>query len=343
MSVSEQLSTILDLCIQIDQAAVELYASLSVSAGSDALKGFWDKMATEGQSHLEYWQQLKTLAAYDELPQAFDNPERVITELKERAQRIQALRKQWEKDKTVNSAFVIAYRLESYKLHPAFRTLFQYYRPITNGTVPEEKELDESNINTFVEALQKYGEVTPELELVGETLQRLWDQNKALSKQAMIDPLSNMLNRRGFFMMAQQMAHLSRRNRIPIAVLLVEIDNFKELNEKHGPQKGDEIIKIVASKLQSGLRQSDLIARYGGDDFIILLPDTTEVGGVAVAEKLRKAVILARPLDISVTVSIGIAEDVMKDDIAVEFPVLIRYAEGNLIIAKTSGKNQIVF
>ena len=103
MSVSEQLSKIIDLCIQIDQAAFELYTSLSDSAGSEALKGFWDKMAIEGQSHLEYWQQLKTLAAYDELPQAFDNPERVIAELIERAQQIQTLREQWEKDKTVNS------------------------------------------------------------------------------------------------------------------------------------------------------------------------------------------------------------------------------------------------
>lgn len=344
MSTSEQLSNILDLCIKIEQAAVDLYLSLSTSASSDALKSFWDKMAVEGQSHLEYWNQLKTLAAYEELPKAFNDPERVQKELQERAKQIQALKEQWEKDKTVNSAFIIAYRLESYKLHPAFRTLFQYYRPITDGTVlDEEKELDETNISTFIAALHKYGEATPELELIGESLQRLWDQNKILSQQAMIDPLSNLLNRRGFFMMAQQMAHLSKRNRIPIAVLLLEIDNFKAINELHGPQKADDILRIVAEKLKAALRQSDLIARYGGDDFIILLPDTTEVGGVAVAEKLRKAVIKARPMGVSVTSSIGVAEDVMKDDIDLEFPKLIRYAEGNLIIAKTNGKNQIIF
>lgn len=343
MSTSEQLSNILDLCIKIEQAAVDLYASLSASAGSDALKSFWDKMASEGQSHLEYWNQLKTLAAFEELPEAFDNPERILKELGERARQIEELRMQWEKDKTVNSAFVTAYRLESYKLHPAFRTLFQYYRPITDGTLPEGKELDETNINTFVAALHKYGEVTPELELISETLQRLWDQNKLLSQQSMIDPLSNILNRRGFFMMAQQMAHLSKRNRIPIAILLVELDNFKAINDLHGPQKGDDILRIFAEKLKSTLRQSDIIARYSGDDFIILLPDTTEVGGVAVAEKLRKAVIKARPMGVSVTSSIGVAEEVMKDDIELEFPKLIRYAEGNLIIAKTNGKNQIVF
>ena len=207
---------------------------------------------------------------------------------------------------------------------------------------PEDKELDETNIAAFVTALRKYGKTTPELELVGETLQRLWDQNKLLSEQSLIDPLSGLLNRRGFFMMAQQMAHLSKRNHIPIALLLVEIDGFKTINELHGPQKGDEIIKAVGAELKAALRQSDLIARYGGDEFIVLLPNTTEEGAVAVAKKLRTAVQKARPAGVMVSVSIGVAEDTMKEDIEQEFPMLIRYAEGNLIIAKSNGKNQVV-
>jgi len=342
MSESEKLSKILDLCIKIDQAAVKIYSSLSEFAGSDALKSFWNKMAAEGQTHLEYWQQLKTLSAFEKLPETFEDPDLIISELEERNEQIQELQGQWEKDQTVGSAFVIAYRLESYKLHPAFRTLFQSFRPMTEGEFPQEKDLDETNINAFVTALRKYGESTPELELVGETLQRLWDQNKILSEQSMLDSLSGLLNRRGFFVMARQMAYLSKRNKIEIALLVIEIDNFKAINELHGPQKGDDIIKAVADRLQGTLRKSDLIARYGGDEFIILLPGTSESGGVAAAEKIRRTIAKARPMGVPITVSIGVAEDTMKDDIEADFSMLIRYAEGNLIVAKTKGKNQVV-
>jgi len=338
-----KLSKILDLCISIDQAAVEMYSSLSNYAGNEALKSFWSKMEAEGQSHLEYWQQLKTLSAYEELPETFDDPDQVIKELEEREGQIQELSEQWEKDQSVSNAFVIAYRLESYKLHPAFRTLFQSFRPMTDGKMPPDRELNESNINAFVAALRKYGQSTPELELVGETLQRLWDQNKALSKQSMLDGLTGIFNRRGFFLTAKQMAYLSKRNHIQIAILIVEIDNFKAINDLHGMQKGDEILKAVADKLQGTLRQSDLVARYGGDEFIVLLPDTPESGGVAAAEKIRRAIAKARPAGVPITVSVGVAEETMKDDIETAFSMLIRYAEGNLIVAKTKGKNQVVF
>jgi diguanylate cyclase (GGDEF)-like protein len=343
MSDPEKLSAILDLCIDIDRTAADLYTSLSASAGNEALKGFWNKMAAEGQKHLDYWEQLKALAASNELPEAFEKPDQVILELQERADQIRALQAQWEQDQTVNSAFVIAYRLESYKLHPALRTMFQYFRPITDGKLPADKDLDETNINAFVTALRKYGQSTPELELVGETLQRLWDQNKILSELALVDPLTSLLNRHGFFVMSQQMAYLSKRNHISIAILLVEVDSFKTINELHGPQKGDEILKAVGDTLKASLRRSDLIARYGGDEFIIMLPDTSEEGGVVVAQKLRSAVLDARPGGVMVTVSIGVAEGIMKEDIDQEYPMLIRYAEGNLIVAKTNGKNQVVY
>lgn len=344
MSDSEKLSSILDLCIDIDRTASAIYASLSEYADSKALKSFWNKMVEEGQTRLEYWEQLKALPEFNELPEAFDDPDSVIHELEQRADQIHSLQKQWEEDQTIGSAFVIAYRLESYKLHPAMRTLFQYFRPITSGAIPEEGgERDETNIDSLIAALHEYGQATPELELVGETLQRLWDQNKILSEQSMIDTLTGLLNRRGFFTMANQMAHWSKRNKTPVTVLLFEVDDFKAINDLHGTEKGDDILQEIARTVQSTLRQSDLVARYGGDEFIALLPNTAKEGGEAVAEKLRSMIARGRPAGVPTTVSVGGAEDIIKEDVEQEFPMVIRYAEGNLIVAKTNGKNQVVF
>jgi two-component system cell cycle response regulator len=125
--------------------------------------------------------------------------------------------------------------------------------------------------------------------------------------------------------------------------MLLEIDNFKAINDLHGTQKGDDILKEIARVLQSTLRQSDLIARYGGDEYILLLPNTAKEGGMSVAEKLRGLISKSRPAGVPLTVSVGGAEDTMKDNPEQELQNLIRYAEGNLIVAKTNGKNQVVF
>ena len=81
MGNSEKLSTILDLCVDIDQTASEIYGSLSDYADSEALKGFWNKMVVEGETRLEYWQRLKALPEFDELPEAFDEPGRQLEQI----------------------------------------------------------------------------------------------------------------------------------------------------------------------------------------------------------------------------------------------------------------------
>ena len=122
----------------------------------------------------------------------------------------------------------------------------------------------ETHLNRFIEALQSHCAMTPELELLGETLQRLWSDNRLLTQYATHDELTGLLNRRGFWFLARQLAYFSQRNQTNIAVLMLDIDDFRLVNEHYGHPVGDRVLKNIAATVQARLRRSDILGRYGG-------------------------------------------------------------------------------
>ncbi len=331
MNEPGSLSSILELCIYVDKTAAEIYARLAASAKTDALKRFWENMAEQASLHLDYWQNLYTHAGKEELSQIFDDPQRVYQELFTRARQINKLTETGAADLSLGETFALAYRLEALKLHPAFRTLLQHFYPLL-GNSPEQEE-QESAVKRFREAINKSGAVTPELELIGETLENLWEQNKILSRLATIDRLTTLLNRRGFFIMARQAVFLAKRNHTPVAVLVADINNLSAINAQFGNNRGDEIIKVVAGQFQSRLRGSDLLARFSGDEFIALLPDTDQQGAVIAANKLQEDLAGIRPGGLEITVRVGIADGYIMGDVERELGALIRRAENQLYLA----------
>ena len=122
-----------------------------------------------------------------------------------------------------------------------------------------------------------------------------------------------LLNRRGFLLLAEQQLAVARRTSTPITVLFIDVDDFKRVNDTHGHQAGDAVLKKVGEVLGGRVRQLDFAARYGGEEFAVLLPETDVVGARTLAQRLRKDVVGARvPLpggaDIGVTASFGVAD-----------------------------------
>lgn len=155
-------------------------------------------------------------------------------------------------------------------------------------------------------------------------------------KQATTDALTGLLNRRGGELSMNAQLARCKRQQSPISFVLCDIDNFKNINDKHGHSTGDLVISGVASSLRDTLRVSDIAIRWGGEEFLVCLPDTDLVGATLVAEKLRKG-IEKIDLDIpSVTASFGCAE--LGDD---SFQVALAMADMNLYIAKSKGRNQV--
>lgn len=130
-------------------------------------------------------------------------------------------------------------------------------------------------------------------------------------EQALHDPLTGIANRRALDEALAREASRAARGRQPLAVLMIDIDWFKKVNDSFGHQAGDAVLRALAARLQARLRRQDLLARFGGEEFVAVLPDTGPDGARVVAEGLRGAVaeapFVVAGLSIAITVSIGVA------------------------------------
>jgi len=166
-------------------------------------------------------------------------------------------------------------------------------------------------------------------------------RNLAIAEiRAATDALTGLPNNRAVQDTIKRMVALAGRNLSPLSAALLDLDHFKRINDAYGHSRGDEVLAAVATVLRSSLRESDFVGRYGGEEFLLLLPDTGRDQAVVVAEKLRAA---AAGLGLSeinqpVTASFGIAA--IPDD-AADGDTLIRAADRALYAAKGNGRNRV--
>jgi len=171
---------------------------------------------------------------------------------------------------------------------------------------------------------------------------RLHDELEHLSR---IDGLTNLLNRRYFLELANQEVSRTTRYAIPLAAIMVDVDLFKSVNDGYGHEVGDIVLREIAATLKTTAREVDLVCRYGGEEFVILLPETSKANALEAAERLRQAVAaLEIPLTgsapIRVTISAGVA--VFDEEENPNIDTLLRDADCALYEAKHTGRNRVV-
>ncbi len=167
---------------------------------------------------------------------------------------------------------------------------------------------------------------------------RLFQQ---VRQMAITDPLTGMYNRRHFFEAARVEFERSRRYQHQLALIMMDVDYFKLVNDRHGHMVGDAVLLAVAQLFQEKLREVDLVARYGGEEFVILLPETDTAAAVQVAERLRQAllepILRQNGLEVTVSISFGVAD---AGD-AVDLETLIRHADEALYSTKATCRGMV--
>ena len=163
-------------------------------------------------------------------------------------------------------------------------------------------------------------------------------------RMATIDPLTGAYNRRTFHDIAERELARARRTGQPLSIIVVDLDHFRPVNEKHGNRTGDEVLRRVAELIRGALRKEDMLVRYGGEEFLVMLPEVPGPGAVVVAGRIRKA-IEAETIEIEgntlrLTASVGVSARLDEGPESIEN--LLARADQALALAKQRGRNRVV-
>ncbi|MGH7332171.1 MAG: GGDEF domain-containing protein [Candidatus Rokuibacteriota bacterium] len=187
---------------------------------------------------------------------------------------------------------------------------------------------------------QAAAELARAQERLAEALKELESTNAKLKETSFKDELTGLYNRRFLFIRLEEEISRHRRFGHPVAVVLFDLDGFKEVNDEQGHMIGDETLRDIGQVLMRYSRGINVVARYGGDEFSILLVETSKAGATLYAERLRQ-IISNYPYahGMRVTASFGVAS--LPEDEAETSEDLVRIADEALYVAKRGGKNQV--
>ena len=250
------------------------------------------------------------------------------------------LPQKWLSRKVENIFILKNFSFTSWEQRP-YLFKFPHNRPITGGVDCMRQDC------TLMPVKNPAGEVeyvcftlfdVTDASIYQQKLKALTEELREVSNR---DGLTKLFNRRYIEEVLGQEYNRARRHAHPLAVILTDIDHFKQVNDVHGHLAGDEVLREVSRRLQTKLRDIDILGRYGGEEFLIVLPETDCAGGRIVAERLRQA-IHETPVDIGdsqlqVTISLGVTE--LREDSS-NYEQLISEADQALYQSKDAGRNQ---
>lgn len=335
---------LLELCVEIDSLAARAYDSMSVACSDEDLSKVMAHMATEERIHVKWWKDL--ISAWDQglIPDLVNDTENLNFQMASVLSDMRAALPENVSRMTDDDILQCAAKIEFYMLDPVFAEMLDLTEP---GSAAEHREEYDRHVQHIVGAIERhYGESTL-AGFLARVLRRSWRDNVTIARFASRDGLTGMYNRQGMLLHLRQWAAWAARYERPLSVLLIDVDDFRRVNDRYGHAIGDVALKSLADSLDDVVRASDTVARYGGDEFGVVAPETDATEAAQLAERVIDAVrdTILGDWDgsrIPLTATIGIATVsppfAPAERIAAE---LLAVADRSLYVAKNAGKDRV--
>jgi diguanylate cyclase (GGDEF)-like protein len=235
-----------------------------------------------------------------------------------------------------NTQGLVQIMVEPCPIYPELKHYLCYFHNVTEEQTLSSKYREESDAKAKAQ----------------DKIFKIQDDLKEFTDMAMSDAMTGLKNFRCFTMEIVAELNNSLKYEQPLGLVIIDVDKFKKFNDTYGHQQGDEVLKVVAATLKNSVRKADFIGRYGGEEFVAILPKTDLEGITMVCEKMRAAIEAALVPNIndghgtlSVTASFGavmIGPEFLKEHMGKEYKFFLEYSDKNLYEAKEGGRNKCV-
>lgn len=333
---------ILESCVRVDVLAKAAYEDMQRRCTDPAIADLCAVMAAEESAHIQWWTEL--LEAWDEglLADVWAVPASAVQQLATTIEELEHFAASGDGPMDAEAVLTTAARIEFFALDPVFSELLDLAEP---GIARARHEAYEEHVSRLVTALEDAFSPDSLAGFLARILRRAELDNRALSQYATMDALTGLGNRRALAAQAGQWASWAARYGSPVTLIMVDVDHFKNVNDAWGHAVGDKVLIALAETIKGSLRSADLVARYGGDEFVVLAPELEPDDASIVAERLVTSIRALR-VDagggayVTVTASVGVVTAFDPPNSAPRtLDVLLAAADRSMYEAKKAGRD----
>jgi diguanylate cyclase (GGDEF)-like protein len=327
----------------MDHHAERLYSDLAGACQDADLAGTFATLARDEAEHTGWWEGLLDAWEQGLLPDVVNDTADLVDRLEALHAELVTIDGEHLSGLSNDEMLALAARLEFFMIDPVFGELIDLTEP---ARAERRHAAYQTHLQRLIEAIGRHYPSASLAGLLAQTLARTWHDNLRLAVFATRDVLTGLYNRRALYTHLPQWAAWSARYGHPLTVLLIDVDRFKSVNDRFGHGTGDDALKAIAHGLRRAVRASDLVVRYGGDEFAVISPETDTDEYQDLCERILATV---RALEVTsaegepVPLTVSIGGTVSKDPAGSPPPRidgLLVAADQSLYVAKHAGRDR---